>query len=65
MRRLWNVDLDIRATVPTLLELAFLLPGTPLVATLPEHMARPLARLIPVKTFPLPFDMPASREVLL
>ena len=64
-RRLWNVDLDIRATTHTLLELAFLLPGTPLVATLPEHMATMLSNLLPVKTFPLPFNMPDSREVLL
>jgi len=65
VRRLINVDIDVRATAQTLLEVPFLLPGTPLAATIPERIAKLVAPLLPLKTFALPFDALDCREVLL
>ena len=50
---------------PGLLEIPFLLEGTELIATLPEHLARVLAKLAPVKVLPLPFATPETREVVI
>ena len=47
------------------MELPFMLAGTPLVATVPDRLARLIAPLAPVKIFPIPIDMPARREILL
>ncbi len=65
VRRLLNMDIDVRATGQSLLELPFMLPGTPLIATLPERVARLVAPVVPLKTFALPFDTLNSHEVLL
>lgn len=65
VRRLLNLDIDVRATGQSLLELPFMLPGTPLIATLPERVARLAAPLVPLKTFALPFDTLNGHEVLL
>ncbi|MGH8227668.1 MAG: LysR family transcriptional regulator [Steroidobacteraceae bacterium] len=65
VRRLLNLDLDVRATAQSLIELPFMLPGTPLVATLPERVARLVEPVVPLKTFALPFDTLNSHEVLL
>jgi DNA-binding transcriptional LysR family regulator len=65
VRRLLNLDLDVRATAQSLLELPFMLPGTPLAATMPERVAALVAPLVPLKTFALPFDALDSHEVLL
>src|SRR5581483_8041653 len=45
VRRLTNADIDVRATTPGLLEIPFLLSGTELIATLPEHLASVLAKV--------------------
>ncbi|MGH8258736.1 MAG: LysR family transcriptional regulator [Steroidobacteraceae bacterium] len=65
VRRLLNLDLDVRATAQSLLELPFMLPGTPLAATVPERVATLVAPLLPLKTFALPFDALDGHEVLL
>ena len=65
VRRMTNAEIDIKATTPGLLEIPFLLEGTQLIATLPEHLARFLAKLAPVKVLPLPFDTPETREVVI
>jgi LysR family transcriptional regulator, nod-box dependent transcriptional activator len=65
VRRLLNMDIEVRATGQSLLELPFMLPGTPLIATLPERVARLVAPVVPLKTFALPFDTLNSHEVLL
>jgi len=64
VRRLINLDIDVRATAQTLLEVPFLLPGTPLAATIPERIATLVAPLVPLKTFALPFDALDCHEVL-
>src|SRR5258707_1305377 len=65
VRRLLNADLDVRATTQGLLEIPFMLAGTQLVATLPEDLARTLAKLAPVKLLPVPFETPDTREVVM
>jgi LysR family transcriptional regulator, nod-box dependent transcriptional activator len=65
VRRLLNADLDVRATTQGLLEIPFMLAGTQLVATLPEDLARTLAKLAPVKLLPVPFETPDTHEVII
>jgi len=65
VRRLTNADINVRATTPGLLEIPFLLEGTELIATLPEHLASVLAKVAPVKVLPLPFQTPQTREVVI
>jgi DNA-binding transcriptional LysR family regulator len=65
VRRLLGIDLDVHITVPSLLHLPFVLPGTRLVATLPERVAHRFASTLPVKTFALPFETEPLREILL
>jgi LysR family transcriptional regulator, nod-box dependent transcriptional activator len=65
VRRLLSANLDVRATTQGLLEIPFMLTGTQLVATLPEDLARHLARLAPIKLLPVPFETPDTREVVI
>ena len=65
VRRLTNADIDVRATTQGLLEIPPLMVGTELVATLPEHLAKELEKLAPVKVLPLPFQVPETREVVI
>jgi len=65
VRRLLSADLDVRATTQGLLEIPFMLAGTQLVATLPEDLARTLAKLAPVKLLPVPFETPDTHEVVI
>jgi DNA-binding transcriptional LysR family regulator len=63
--RLLDVDLPVHITVPSLLHLLLVLPGTPLVATMPARIASMFAATLPVKIFPLPFATPPLHETLL
>jgi LysR family transcriptional regulator, nod-box dependent transcriptional activator len=65
VRRLLSAELDVRATTQGLLEIPFMLQGTQLVATLPEHLAQTLAKLAPIKLMPVPFETPDTREVVI
>jgi DNA-binding transcriptional LysR family regulator len=65
VQRLMGVDINVRATTQGLLEIPFMLAGTQLVATLPEHLARTLAKVAAVKWLPLPFEAPDTREVVI
>jgi DNA-binding transcriptional LysR family regulator len=56
VRRMTNQNLEVRATAQSLLELPFLIVGTPLVAMIPERLAALLAPTLPIKVFPLPFE---------
>jgi LysR family transcriptional regulator, nod-box dependent transcriptional activator len=55
--------LDVRITAHSLLELPFMLPGTPLIATVPESVAKRF-QAFPVKFFAPPIDIHDSREVM-
>ncbi|HTV52789.1 MAG TPA: LysR family transcriptional regulator [Steroidobacteraceae bacterium] len=65
VRRLLNLDIDVRASAQSLLELPFMVPGTPLLATVPERIATLAATAVPLRTLALPFDALDSHEVLL
>jgi len=65
VRRLLDIELTVHITVPSLLHLPLVLPGTRLIATLPERVANMFAATLPIKTFPLPFEPPALHEILL
>jgi LysR family transcriptional regulator, nod-box dependent transcriptional activator len=65
VRRLLGIDLSVHITVPSLLHLPLVLPGTRLVATLPERVAQMFAATLAVKTFPLPFETEPLHEALL
>jgi LysR family transcriptional regulator, nod-box dependent transcriptional activator len=65
VRHLLNIDLKVHMTLPSLLQLPLALPGSTLVATLPERVARLYLPELPIKILPLPFDVPPTQEVLL
>lgn len=65
VRRILDVDLTVHYSVPSLLHLPLVLPGTRLVATMPERIAQMLPQPLKIKTFPLPFAAPPSHEILL
>jgi LysR family nod box-dependent transcriptional activator len=65
VRRLFDIDLTVQLTVPSLLHLPLVLAGTSYVATVPERVAGMFATLMPIKTFPLPFPAHEQYEILL
>jgi LysR family nod box-dependent transcriptional activator len=65
VRRLFDIDLTVQLTVPSLLHLPLVLAGTSYVATVPERVAGMFATLMPIKTFPLPFPAQEQYEILL
>jgi LysR family nod box-dependent transcriptional activator len=65
VRRLFDIDLTVHLTVPSLLHLPLVLAGTSYVATLPERVALLFASTMPIKTFPTPFPLPDQYELLL
>jgi LysR family transcriptional regulator, nod-box dependent transcriptional activator len=65
VRRLFDADITVHLTVPSLLHLPLVLPGTSYVATVPERVVKLFADSTPMKTFPLPFPTPEHYEVLI
>ena len=65
VRRLLGIDLPVHITVPSLLHLPLVLPGTRLVATLPERVAHMAGSAQSIKTFPLPIEIESLHEILL
>jgi DNA-binding transcriptional LysR family regulator len=65
VRRLFDTDLTVHLTVPSLLHLPLVLTGTSYVATVPERVVQLFSDSIPMKTFPLPFPTPEHYEVLI
>jgi LysR family transcriptional regulator, nod-box dependent transcriptional activator len=64
IRRLLGIEINVRSTVQSLVEIPFLLQGTDLIATLPERFVRVLSTTVPLKIFPLPLRVAETREVL-
>src|SRR5688572_16203246 len=65
VRQLLNIDIKVHMTLPSLLQLPLVLPGSALAATLPERVASLYKPALPIKVFPLPFAVPQTQEVLL
>jgi LysR family transcriptional regulator, nod-box dependent transcriptional activator len=61
VRRITNRDIEVRATAQSLLELPFMIVGTPLVAMIPERLAALLAPTLPIKVLSLPFEVLSDR----
>jgi LysR family transcriptional regulator, nod-box dependent transcriptional activator len=65
VRRLFDADITVHLTVPSLLHLPLVLPGTSYVATVPERVVKLFSDSTPLKTFPLPFPTPDHYEILI
>lgn len=65
LARIGRTDLDVRFTSHSVMELLYMLPGTPLIATVPESLALRLAGQLQLRTFAPPQDIPDSRELLM
>jgi DNA-binding transcriptional LysR family regulator len=65
MRRFAKVELNVRVTTQSPFELPFIVPGTPLIATVPESVATRLAPILPIRSFAPPHEIPDSREILM
>jgi DNA-binding transcriptional LysR family regulator len=63
-RRYSKVELDVRVTTQSAFELPFMVPGTPLIATVPESVATRLMPLLPIRSFAPPHEIADSREIL-
>lgn len=64
LRRMASPNIDVRVTTQSPFLLPFIVPGTRLIATVPEPVARRLAALLPIRMLPTPTGLPASREVV-
>jgi LysR family transcriptional regulator, nod-box dependent transcriptional activator len=53
-RQQLGVDMEIPVTVDSVLQLPFVLPGTRLIAVVPEALAEPLQRSLDIRILPLP-----------
>jgi LysR family nod box-dependent transcriptional activator len=65
VRRIFDADITVHLTVPSLLHLPLVLPGTNYVATVPERVVKLFEKTTPMKTFPLPFPTSEHFEILL
>jgi len=54
----------IEVTAPSFLSVPFLLVGTNRIATVHKRLARRLARQLPLKILPTPFDIPPIRQAV-
>lgn len=63
VRRQLHVELDVRVTTESVLEVPFIVAGTPLVAVLPEHLAAQLADCLGVRILELPVGLVPRRRV--
>jgi LysR family nod box-dependent transcriptional activator len=63
VRKHLRIQLDVRVTTDDVLEIPFMLPGTPLIAMMPEGLAKQLAPCLSIKTFEIPEGIVPSRRV--
>jgi LysR family nod box-dependent transcriptional activator len=62
---LGRTDLDVRVTTQGMMELPFMVPGTLLVATVPEPVAMRFAGVLPLRSFAPPEEIPDGHELLM
>ncbi|MGH8209536.1 MAG: LysR family transcriptional regulator [Steroidobacteraceae bacterium] len=65
VRRQLGIRLDVRATTESVLEVPFLLPGTRLVAIIPETLGVQLANALSIKVLEIPPGFLPKRKVTL
>ena len=63
VRKRLNVDLDVRVATDNVLQIPFLVPGTPLIAVMPEAIARLLTGCLAVKVVEIPEGLVPTRRV--
>lgn len=63
VRRQLHLKLDIRVTTDNVLEIPFMIPGTTLLALVPESLAQQLTLCLAIKAFELPEGILPSRRV--
>ena len=63
VRKQLNVKLDIRVTTDSVMQIPFMIPGTPLIALVPEHLGRQLAACLAIKILELPAGLLPARRV--
>src|SRR6202022_1552516 len=63
LRRL-SESIIIEATAPSFVSLLFMIPGTRLIATVQERLAKTILPIVPIKLLTPPIDFPELREVL-
>jgi LysR family transcriptional regulator, nod-box dependent transcriptional activator len=63
VRKRLRVDLDVRVATDNVLQIPFLVPGTPLIAVMPEALARQLTGCHAVKVVKIPEGMVPTRRV--
>jgi DNA-binding transcriptional LysR family regulator len=64
-RRHLGVDLDVRVQSQNVLEVPFILPGTPLIGIMPESVASQLASCLALRVLPLPAGLLPRRRVVM
>lgn len=57
-----SLERRVEVTAPSFLSVPFLLVGTHRIATVHNRLARRLARQLPLKILPVPFDIPPLRQ---
>jgi DNA-binding transcriptional LysR family regulator len=65
VRRELGLKLDVRATTENVLEVPFMLPGTSLLALMPETLATLILPSVAIKFFPLPAGLTLQGRVML
>jgi LysR family nod box-dependent transcriptional activator len=65
VRRQLGMELDVRISTQNVLEVPFILPGTPLVAIMPESLALQLSQCLSLKLFNLPSGLLPRRQIRL
>jgi hypothetical protein len=65
VRHLLNIDIRIHLTLPSLLQLPLVLPGSDAGRDTAERVAQLYVDALPIRMLPLPFEVPHTQEVLL
>jgi LysR family nod box-dependent transcriptional activator len=63
VRRRLNIHLDVRVATDNVLQIPFLIPGTPLIALVPEWLAAQLTQCLSIRVLPVPEGVVPSRRI--
>lgn len=63
VRKRLNVEIDVRVATDSVLQMPFLLPGTTLIAVLPEELATQLASCLSIRVLEIPEEIVPARRV--
>ncbi len=63
VRKRLNVEMDVRVATDSVPQMPFLLPGTTLIAVLPEELATQLASCLSIRVLEIPEEIVPARRV--